>query len=162
MSRGLRDRRRVRRSLVPRPQAGNHSIYGPRMFFSWCFFVLDNRSFERERRLFPCHDFLLGMFPFCRPSYYSTHSPHYDQTLAGILPYRDDSDRSTIIRSITRGERPSRPRDPSQTQWLPDRVWGVITTGWSDKPERRCELSVMHHLFSTTSPQETQGGKLGD
>lgn len=132
------------------------------MFFSRRPLVLDNRPFKRERHLFHCHGFLLGMSPFRRPSYRLTQSPLYGQVLAGIFPYSDNSDRSVTIRSITRGERPSRPRNPSQSQWLSDRVWDVITTGWSDKPERRCELSVFYHVFLTASQQEVQEVKPGN
>ena len=100
------------------------------------------------------------------PFYYeqSCHlirSPHYDQVLTGVLPYGlkglDD-----VIACITRGKKPSRPTDPTQNQWLHDPVWDVITTCWSGKPKRRCELSVVHHVFSTPSLQNTKPDKPGD
>jgi hypothetical protein len=71
-------------------------------------------------------------------------SPCSTQVLTGILPY-DYSERN---------KRPSRPTDPSQNQRLNDRIWNTITTCWSDKPERRCELSVVHYVFSTPSLQD--------
>ena len=64
---------------------------------------------------------------------------------------------------IHTGKRPSRPKDPSQSRWLPGPVWDVITTGWSYKPEKRCELSVMNGVFSTSRQleQEVQGVEPG-
>jgi hypothetical protein len=59
-----------------------------------------------------------------------------------------------VIDDVRRARRPPRPSDPSQNQWLRGRVWDVITTCWDAKPERRCELSVMHHIFSTPSSQD--------
>jgi hypothetical protein len=59
-----------------------------------------------------------------------------------------------MINDIRLHKRPSRPTDPSQNQRLQDRVWDTITTCWSDKPERRCELSVVCYIFSTLSRQD--------
>ena len=60
-----------------------------------------------------------------------------------------------MITDIRDGKRPFRPTDPSQNQWLQDRIWDTITTCWNDEPERRCELSVVHHILSTPSPWDT-------
>jgi hypothetical protein len=38
----------------------------------------------------------------------------------------------------------------------------MITTCWSDKPEERCELSVVHHVFLMTSLQNAKPDKSGD
>ena len=48
--------------------------------------------------------------------------------------------------------RPYRPTDPIQGQWLQGPVWDVITAGWSERPEQRCKLSVMRHIFLVSSP----------
>ena len=80
-------------------------------------------------------------------------SPRYDQVLTGILPY-DDVNEDNLITHIRCGKRPSRPTDPSQNRWLQDRVWDTITTCWSNEPQQRCELSVVHHIFSTPGPQD--------
>jgi hypothetical protein len=87
------------------------------------------------------------------PSFSLIRSPRYEQVLTGVLPY-GDSDKVNVINDIRLGKRPLRPTGPSQNQWLQDRVWGVITTCWSDKPEQRCELSVVHHVFSTPDCQD--------
>ena len=58
-----------------------------------------------------------------------------------------------MIKNIRRGERPSRPTDPSQNQWLQPNIWDLIRICWSGKPQHRCELSVMHHVFSTPDPR---------
>jgi hypothetical protein len=84
------------------------------------------------------------MFLCCGPSHYLIQLPRYDQVLTGIVPY-DDSGFPSIFR---RSKRPSRPTDPSQNQWLQDPVWDTIVTCWSNKPEQRYELSVMHNTFS--------------
>jgi len=97
---------------------------------------------------------------FCKPSYYLNYSSHREQVLTGVLPYRGDSD--DIPNRIRGGERPSRPTDPSQNRWLQDPIWDVITTGWSHEPEKRCELSVMHDAFVTTSQQGVYSGDLND
>jgi len=57
---------------------------------------------------------------------------------------------------IRAGKRPSRPINPRRNQRLQRPVWDVITTGWSHKPEERCELSVMRHAFLTSSQQEQE------
>jgi hypothetical protein len=75
-------------------------------------------------------------------------SPPYDQVLTGVLPY-DDNNVADMITRIKEGQQPSRPMDPSQNQWLQDRVWDTITTCWSINPQQRCELFVVHHIFST-------------
>lgn len=58
-----------------------------------------------------------------------------------------------MINDIRYGKLPSRPMDPSQNQWLYDQIWDTITICWSG-PLRRCELSVVYHIFSTPSPQD--------
>jgi hypothetical protein len=87
--------------------------------------------------------------------------PRYDQVLTGVLPY-DINDWDGMNACIRRGERPSRPTDPTQNRWLDDPVWDVITTCWSDKPNQRCELSVVHRVFSTSSLQYPNPDKPGD
>lgn len=87
--------------------------------------------------------------------------PTYDQVLTGELPY-GNSNRVEIVRRITSGARPSRPTDRDQNRWLRDPVWDVITTCWRDEPRGRCELSVMHDTFLTSSRWEAQNAKLDD
>ena len=70
-----------------------------------------------------------------------------------MLPYNDNN-KANVIANIRRSERPSRPTDPSQSQWLQDRIWDTITTCWSNKPEKRCKLPAVHHLFSKPSPKD--------
>ena len=79
-----------------------------------------------------------------------------------MLPYDDSNFEDSLITRIREGKRPSRPTEPSQNQWLQDPVWDVITTGWRDKPEQRCELSVVSHVFSAASHQEIQNDELGE
>jgi hypothetical protein len=71
------------------------------------------------------------------------------------LPY-DNSDKADVIANIRLGKRPPRPTDPSQNQWLQDRIWDTITTCWSDKPEQRYELSVVYRVFSEYGQREDQ------
>jgi hypothetical protein len=85
---------------------------------------------------------------------------HYDQVLTGVLPY-GITEISDVIPCIRRGEKPSRPTDPTQNRWLHDPVWDMITTCWSDKLRRRCELPVMHHVFSTPSSQNAKPDEPG-
>jgi hypothetical protein len=59
-----------------------------------------------------------------------------------------------MINDIKRGKRPSRPTNPNKNQWLQDPIWDTITTCWSDKPEQRCGLSVLYHIFLTPIPQD--------
>ena len=47
--------------------------------------------------------------------------------------------------------RPPRPTGQRQKQWLQDPVWNASEAGWGHKPERRCRLSVMHHVFLASS-----------
>jgi hypothetical protein len=68
-----------------------------------------------------------------------------------MLPYKN-SNMGDLIADIRSSEPPFRPTKSRKNQWLQDRVWGVITACWSEKQEWRCELSVMHHVFSTPSP----------
>jgi hypothetical protein len=71
--------------------------------------------------------------------------------LTGVVPYGNSKD---VERDIWHGKRPPRPTDPSQNQLLQDRVWDMITTCWGKEPEKRCELVIVHHVFSTPSPQD--------
>ena len=109
------------------------------------------------------------MFLYCGSSYYLIQSPHYDQILTGVPPYKD-WDGNDIINGIRCGDRPSRPTDssqnrdhiwdttpttdPSQNRWLQDQIWDTITTCWSGYPERRCELSVVYRVFLAPSPPD--------
>jgi hypothetical protein len=94
------------------------------------------------------------MFLCYEPTHYSVQSPCYDQVLTGILPY-GDGDKDKVTNNIRHGKRPSRPTDPNQNQWLQDHIWDTITTCWSEKPQQRHKLSVVHHIFSMPSPQDT-------
>ena len=93
------------------------------------------------------------MSPRCELSCDLIHSPRHDQVLTGISP-DDGDDRVNAITNIRLGRRPFRPLDPSQNRWLQDRVWNVIVTCWSDKPEQRCGLSIVYHIFSTPNCQD--------
>ena len=77
----------------------------------------------------------------------------YNQVLTGVLPYYDRS-RGNMIDDIRCGTRPPRPASRIQDQWLKDRIWDTISTCWSKKPEQRCELAVVHHVFSAPSPPD--------
>jgi hypothetical protein len=93
------------------------------------------------------------MLFYCGPSYYLIQSPCNDQVLTEVLPY-GDSDKTKVTANIRRGKRPSHPTDPSQNRWLQGRIWDMITTCWSGKPEQRWELSVVHYVFSTPNYQD--------
>jgi hypothetical protein len=95
------------------------------------------------------------------PPHYSVRSPCYDQVLTGILPY-GDSDREKIAADIRRGKRPSRRWGPGRNRQLHNAVWDTIKTCWSDKPEQRCELSVVYKIFSEYGRQETRNIEPGD
>jgi hypothetical protein len=84
------------------------------------------------------------------PTYYLIQSSHYGQVLTGKSPYKTHS-RDAAITGIKPRQRPPRPTNTRQNLWLQDQIWDMITTCWSDEPRRRCELSVMHHVFSTPS-----------
>jgi hypothetical protein len=92
------------------------------------------------------------VFHHCEPSYYLIQSPSYHKVLTGVLPFGDSE--ANWINDITLGKRPPRPEDPSQNQWLQDRIWDMITTCWSNELQQRCELSVVYYVFSTPSPQD--------
>jgi len=115
-------------------------------------FVVAGSSKESDVFSFAMTSF--SVCPFWKPSYYLMRSSCYDQVLTGVLPYHGSN--WNIIASIRSRQRPSRPRDPSQNRLLQRRVWRVITTGWIHEPEKRCELSNMHRVFST-STQWDQG-----
>ena len=85
----------------------------------------------------------------------------YGQVLTGILPY-DGRDKANVVTDIKLGKRPSRPTDPSQNQWLQGPVWDTITACWSDKPEQRCELSVVYGVLLEHGQREARNVKLGD
>ena len=55
---------------------------------------------------------------------------------------------------IRAGERPTLTINPRWNQRSQRRVWNAITTGWSQEPEKRCELSAMYRAFSTSSQLE--------
>jgi hypothetical protein len=61
-----------------------------------------------------------------------------------------------VITDVQLGKRPPRPTDPSRNRWLQDRVWGMITTCWSHKPEQRYKLPTVYHIFSGHDWQEDQ------
>jgi len=104
------------------------------------------------------------MYLFWKPPYYLRQPFRCDQVLTGVLPH-SGSNQVNIITYIRASKRPSRPIHPlwNRNQRLQRPVWDVISTGWSHKPEERCELSVMHHVFLVTSQQEqeVQDAKLG-
>jgi hypothetical protein len=160
MSRRLWDHGRVQRSHRPRPYVRNSSIHSPGTV-PGAFSSEDQRSFRRERCLLPRVNFLRGVLLCYESSHCLTQPPRYDQVLTGVLPY-SDSDKDNLITRIKYGRRPSRPTDPSQNQWLQDPVWDTITTCWNDKPEQRCELSVVHHVFSTSGLLNTKLDKPGN
>jgi len=112
--------------------------------------------YKGERYLFHCDDFFLGMYLFWRPSYCLKQSPRYNQVLTGVLPYHGNSGKD-IITEIRAGKRPSRPIDSSQGRLLEDSIWNVITTGWQDQPNQRCELFVMHHVFQPPNQRRRLG-----
>jgi len=95
------------------------------------------------------------MYLFLESSYYLIQLSCYNQVLAGVLPYHG-SKMADMIANIRAGKRPSRPIDPSQSQLLQGPVWGVITTGWRDKPRQRCDLPVMYRVFSNPLPNQWQ------
>jgi hypothetical protein len=82
----------------------------------------------------------------------------YDQVLTGVLPY-SGSEEADVIDNIRFGKPPPRPTDPSQNLWLQDPIWDTIVTCWTNKPERRCKLSVVYHVFLASSPQDAQNVK---
>jgi len=86
------------------------------------------------------------MYLCWEPSYYSIQSSRYNQVLTGVLPYNGSNVKDPIA-DIRAGKRPPRPIDSTQGQLLQDHVWDVITTGWHDQPNQRCELSVICHTF---------------
>ena len=70
-----------------------------------------------------------------------------------------------MIKDISHGKRPPRPRDSNQNRWLQDPVWDAISTCWKNEPAYRYELSVVHEVFSAPSVQDAQSvksGKSGD
>ena len=62
-----------------------------------------------------------------------------------------------MVTDIRAGKRPSRPIYSSRSQLSRGPLWKVITTGWHDKPRRRCELSVIHHTFSSPIQHQQRG-----
>lgn len=72
--------------------------------------------------------------------------------LTGVVPYGEfEGSNPYLAPHILSGRRPPRPTDPSQNRWLPNHVWDTITTCWSYDLKLRCELSVLCHVFSTSS-----------
>jgi len=156
MSRRLWDRGGVRDVLIVVLSTGNSPIYGPRTSHNERQPLSGGRHFKRERCLLLCHGFFLGMCLFWKSYYYLIQSSCYDQVLTGVLPYHERSSQE-VITDTRAGKRPSRPKDSSQSRRLRDSVWGVIKAGWHDKPNRRCELSVMYRTFSSPSRQRQLG-----
>ena len=70
-----------------------------------------------------------------------------------MLPY-SGSRKAHVIDDVSHIRRPPRPSGPSQNEWLQDRIWDVIKICWDEKPDRRCELFVMHYVFSMPSSQD--------
>ena len=109
---------------------------------------------HQKRAIFTPLQWLLSRYaPLLQTTLLLDTSSRYKQVLTGVLPYHG-SNVKEMIADIRAGKRPSRPRDPNQNRWLQRRVWGVITTGWSHKPEKRQELSDMHRVFSTSTQRE--------
>ena len=104
------------------------------------------------------------MYLFWEPPH-SLIQPRYDQVLTGVLPHRaiSGSNKQDMAVRVRGGRRPSRPRNPSQRQWLPDHVWDVIRIGWGYKPEMRCDLFVMEAVFwkSCRKGEEVPNTKTG-
>jgi len=158
VSRRLRNRGGVRWVLLPALPARNPPIYGPRTFLRCSPHIFGGRLFKGQRYLLRCDDFFLGMYLFWKAFYHLKQSPRYNQVLTGILPYHG-SNQADMITEIRTGKRPSRPIDSGQSRLLQDPVWNVITTGWHHKPNQRCKLSVMYHVFQPPS-QRRQLGKI--
>ena len=94
------------------------------------------------------------MFHVHEPPYYLIQSPRYNQVLTGVVPY--GGSEGNWVNDIAAGNRPPRPTDPSKKRWLNDRIWDVITTCWDDRPQWRCELSVVYYAFSTPNRLDAQ------
>ena len=117
-------------------------------------------AFTRMQRcLLPCDDLLRSMYLFWKSSYYLTRSADYAQVLTGVLPYRGSSAKD-MITDIRAGRRPSRPMDSSQGRLLQGPVWNIITAGWHDQPNQRCELSAMYRVFRPPSIWQQLGKSL--
>ena len=93
------------------------------------------------------------MFLCCKPPRCLIRLPRYDQVLTGVLPYVGNK-KANVINNIRRAKQPGRPTDPSQNKWMQDHIWDTITTCWNKEPAYRCELSVLHHVFSMPSFQD--------
>jgi hypothetical protein len=68
----------------------------------------------------------------------------YYKILTGILPYGTARDGIIIFHVVT-GDRPPHPTD---TQWLPDQIWDMITACWDEKRERRWDIHAVYTQFS--------------
>ena len=77
-------------------------------------------------------------------------SPFRYKILTEILPYGAACD-SIIIFHIVAGNRPPRPTD---TRWLQDHIWNVITTCWSEKQEQRMAIHVIYNQLLVAGVQE--------
>jgi len=95
---------------------------------------------------------------------YEVRSSHCTlSSLTLLLPYRSsrrshltgDSRDSMIILYIVAGNRPPRPTD---THWLQDHIWNMITTCWSEKQEQRLGIRVMYNQLLASSIQEMGQG----
>ena len=153
---GLWDRGSLQRSRLRQLSARGCSIYGPRTSPGEA--LADQPSFDKGRRVFPCDDFIRGVFLCHEPSYYLMQLPHYHQVLTGVVPYAG-SEEGNMVKDIRHGKRPPRPRDSNQNRWLQDPVWDAISTCWKNEPASRYELSVVYEIFSMPSSQGTQGAK---
>ena len=78
--------------------------------------------------------------------------------LTEILPYGGARD-SIIIYNIVAGNRPPRPTD---TRWLQDRIWNVITACWSEEREQRLDIRVIYDQFLASSIQEIADAEQGN
>lgn len=84
------------------------------------------------------------------------------QVLTGVVPYDGDRGHYSLLVRIKSGERPPRPTNPEGVRWLQDKIWGMITTCWSEDPNQRWEVSAMCDLLSASSLQEVQKVKSGN
>jgi hypothetical protein len=58
---------------------------------------------------------------------------------------------SQIVRLIAGGNRPPRPPREDVAPWLPDSIWEMMKSCWTEDPSSRSSISQVYDVFSRSA-----------
>ena len=72
------------------------------------------------------------------------------EVLSGLAPFSEYKD-TVVIRKVTEGERPGRPRG-AQAAWFTDGLWGMLELCWKPQPHDRPGLQALLQCLEGVLP----------